>query len=135
MYICSLRGTVNLTTVYNNESSLTCTVNQNQVHLCKLVMPLVEGWGFSALKVLTHTCTLHRFCPVAAERISPSVLCGKLHPQDVNILLNVVLQSAVSTLLLVFILLVWMYVACQCSQMIYRCFCCSLQWFCTTVPH
>ena len=30
-YICSLGGTVNLPTVYNNESSLTCVVNQNQV--------------------------------------------------------------------------------------------------------
>ena len=30
-YICSLGGTVNLPAVYNNESSLTCRVNQNQV--------------------------------------------------------------------------------------------------------
>ena len=40
-YICSLGGNVNLSTVYNNESSLTCKVNQNQVHLCELVMLLV----------------------------------------------------------------------------------------------
>ena len=39
--MCSLGGNVNLSTVYNNESSLTCRVNQNQVHLCELVMPLV----------------------------------------------------------------------------------------------
>ena len=45
-YNCTLGGTVNLPTVYNDESSLTCRVNQNQVHLCKLVMLLVE---FSAL--------------------------------------------------------------------------------------
>ena len=30
-YICSLRGTVNLPTVCNNKSSLTCRVNQNEV--------------------------------------------------------------------------------------------------------
>ena len=40
-YICSLGGNVNLSTVYNNESSLTCRVNQNQVHQCELAMPLV----------------------------------------------------------------------------------------------
>ena len=30
-YVCSLGGTVTLPAVYNNESSLTCRVNQNQV--------------------------------------------------------------------------------------------------------
>ena len=44
-YICSLRGTVNLTTVYNNESSLTCRVNQNQVMHSKydIIIPIIRG--------------------------------------------------------------------------------------------
>ena len=30
-YICRLRGTVNLTAIYNNDSMITCMVNQTQV--------------------------------------------------------------------------------------------------------
>ena len=104
-YICSLGGTINLPTAYNNESSLNCVVNQNQViysrynkNLTTIVIYLSVFW-FSA-----H---LHRFRPVAslAGRTLPSVLCGKLCPQSLllsNILLIFLLQSAVSTSLLVY---------------------------------
>ena len=129
-YNCSLRGTVNLTTVYNNESSLTCVVDQNQVMHCRcdLIMSIKRKPFFFIhcyySKYILCTCTSVLCTPpqilssssAGLENITISIVweivsSGRQHPID----LRTPVSSQCILVSVVFILLLWMYVAVSCS--------------------
>ena len=123
-YICSLGGTVNLPSVYSNESSLTCRVNQDQVMYWGMTHKWNEKLVFIVyILVLCKPPQISSSSSTGRENVTISIVweipsSGRQHPIDLLTPVN-------SECILVSILF---------TMTIVEACVCSLQCFCTTAP-